>query len=50
MARQTIIQLREANFDTIETDIFGKTYDTNKYTDKSSKTSSSSMRDIFGQD
>jgi len=50
MARQTIIQLREANFDTIETDIFGKTYDTNKYTDKSNKTSSSSMRDIFGQD
>lgn len=50
IARQTIIQLREANFDTIETDVFGKTYDSNKYRDKSSKTPTSSMRDLFGKD
>ena len=50
IARQTIIQLRELNFDTIETDVFGKTYDSNKYRDKSSKTPTSSMRDLFGKD
>ena len=51
IARQTIIQLREANFDTIETDIFGKTYDVNKYTDNKSttvkrKTSSSFFKEF----
>ena len=31
LARVAINQLRQANFDTIESDIFGKTYDPSKY-------------------
>ena len=31
MARIAIVQLRSSNFDTIESDIFGTTYDKTKY-------------------
>lgn len=49
IARKAIIELRKSNFDTIETDIFGKTYNPNRYTDKSSTKPKSSVRELFKQ-
>ena len=47
IARQAIIQIRTANFDTIESDIFGKTYNPNKFTEPTKKTYKGSMRELF---
>jgi hypothetical protein len=47
MARQAIIQIRKANFDTIESDIFGKTYDPEKYSTKEKKGVDFEMRKLF---
>ena len=47
MARQAIIQIRTANFDTIESDIFGKTYDPGKYSTKEKKGVDFEMRKLF---
>ena len=47
IARQAIISIRKLNFDTIESDIFGKTYNPNIYSTKPSKTYSGSMRELF---
>ena len=52
MARIAILELRKSNFDTIESDIFGKTYDPKKYSTSPSSTSSglsSQMLDLFTQ-
>jgi len=52
MARIAILELRKSNFDTIESDIFGKTYDPKKYSTSPSSNSSglsSQMLDLFTQ-
>ena len=47
IARQAVISIRKLNFDTIESDVFGKTYNPNIYSTKPSKTYSGSMRELF---
>ena len=45
MARIAIVQLRSLNFDTVESDIFGTTYDKSKYQKNTSPSSSINLSD-----